>query len=292
MKKQNLLSRIMGWVATIGFQLFIWGNKTTEEKYWGEIWEQENRERAKMFVPQPEEADEVDMWEHRNHIQNTTAVWMYRCFPEGVIYDKTERNFRFLEEALELVQANGATKEEALILVDYVFGREVGETVQEVGGVMVTLAALCNVLNINMESAYWQEHNRISRTEIIAKIRKKQETKPKGSSLPGKATDVTPMFETKDGIYLFEFDDCYIMESNRFGYLKTPRLVKIHQSIVDLQGVVIFHDRGKARDYKHGHNLSVKEKFLSKKAVAEPELIPGRVVVEKLKRKGRNAGGC
>lgn len=281
----------MGWVATIGFQLFIWGNKTTEEKYWQEVWEQENRERSKMFVPQPEEAEVVDMWEHRNHIQNTTAVWMWRCFPEGVIYDKTERNFRFLEEALELVQANGATKSEALILVDYVFAREIGETVQEVGGVMVTLAALCNVLQINMDSAYWLEHNRISTDEVIAKIRKKQETKPKGSPLPGVATDVTPMWETKDGVYLFEFDDAYILQPGRFGYLKTPRLVKLHQSIVELPGVVIFHDKQKAKDYKHGHNISVNEQYMEKKAVADDAVIPGRIVVEKLK-KGRNAGGC
>lgn len=291
MKKQNLMSRIMGWVATIGFQLFIWGNKTTEEKYWQEVWEQENRERSKMFVPQPEEAEVVDMWEHRNHIQNTTAVWIHRCFPEGVIYDKTERNFRFLEEALELVQANGATRAEALILVDYVFNREVGETLQEVGGVMVTLAALCNVLQINMESAYWLEHNRISTDEVIAKIRKKQETKPKGSPLPG-THEVTPIWETKDDILVFEFDEVYIMQPDRFGYLKNPKLVKIHQSIVELPGVVIFSDKQKAKDYKTGHNISVKEKYLEKKAVADDALIPGRIVVEKRKKAGRNLGGC
>lgn len=30
-------------MAGIGFRLFIWGNNTTEEKYWKEIYEQEKR---------------------------------------------------------------------------------------------------------------------------------------------------------------------------------------------------------------------------------------------------------
>ena len=38
---------------------------------------------------------------------------------------------RFLEEALELVQACGATASEAHQLVDYVYGRPVGEPAQE-----------------------------------------------------------------------------------------------------------------------------------------------------------------
>mgnify|MGYP006958842284 CR=1 FL=1 len=59
--------------------------------------------------------------------------------------DKAERSHRFLEEALELVQACGCSASEAHQLVDYVFGRAVGHASQEAGGVMVTLAALCLV---------------------------------------------------------------------------------------------------------------------------------------------------
>src|ERR1019366_7187801 len=70
--------------------------------------------------------------------------WMTECFGPTIPLDKMERNHRFLEEALELVQACYCTADEAHQLVDYVYGRPVGEKSQEVGGVVVTLAALCN----------------------------------------------------------------------------------------------------------------------------------------------------
>lgn len=118
-------------------------------------------------------------------IQFQVYLWMKRCFKPEVINSKPERNHRFLEEALELVQSTGCTKEEALELVDYVYSREVGDPKQEVGGVIVTLAALCNVQQINFTDEARNEINRINRPEIIAKIRQKQLTKPDSSPLPG-----------------------------------------------------------------------------------------------------------
>lgn len=65
----------------------------------------------------------------------------------------SERRHRFLEEAIELAQASGCTREDARIIVDYVFDRPAGAQEQEVGGVMVTLAALCNALKLTMSDA-------------------------------------------------------------------------------------------------------------------------------------------
>lgn len=107
--------------------------------------------------------------------------WMLACFGPEITYDKIERNHRFLEEALELIQSNGCTKEEALLLVEYVFNRPKGEMMQEIGGVMVTLAALCNVGSHNLEIASETELTRI--WEKIDKIREKQKTKPRNSPL-------------------------------------------------------------------------------------------------------------
>ncbi len=76
--------------------------------------------------------------------QARVAAWMRACFDASIAADPIERNHRFLEEALELVQARGCTASEAHQLVDYVFGRPVGDPFQEVGGVEVTLAALCS----------------------------------------------------------------------------------------------------------------------------------------------------
>ncbi len=120
-------------------------------------------------------------------LQIAVTLWMNRCFGESIAKDKDERNFRFLEEALELVQAGGCTQQDAHKLVDYVYGRPVGELEQEVGGVSITLAALCQAHRISWEASAEDEYKRINQPEMIVKIRQKQATKPQRSPLPGKA---------------------------------------------------------------------------------------------------------
>lgn len=117
--------------------------------------------------------------------QTRVLPWLLECFGEDIAYDGMERNHRFLEEALELVQACGCTEAEALKLVSYVFGRPVGERSQEVGGVMVTLAALCLAHGLDMHGAGETELARISQPETITRIRMKQASKPAMSPLPG-----------------------------------------------------------------------------------------------------------
>lgn len=116
--------------------------------------------------------------------QLTVAMWAQNCFGAKIAEDKVERNHRFLEESLELVQSLGCTKEEALQLVDYVFDRPVGEPTQEVGGVMVTLAGLCSANRIHLGESAEIELDRISQPYIMRKIREKQAAKPKHSPLP------------------------------------------------------------------------------------------------------------
>ncbi len=114
--------------------------------------------------------------------QARVQPWMMACFGAEISRDHIERNHRFLEEALELVQANGCTASEAHQLVDYTFGRPIGEPVQEVGGVMVTLAALCLASDLDMHNAGETELARI--WTKVAQIRAKQAAKPKHSPLP------------------------------------------------------------------------------------------------------------
>jgi len=117
--------------------------------------------------------------------QTRVRPWLLECFGEVIADDGMERNHRFLEESLELVQACGCTKEEAINLVSYVFGRPAGEQAQEVGGVMVTLAALCLAHKLDMHHAGEVELARISRPEVMERIRLKQANKPAMSALPG-----------------------------------------------------------------------------------------------------------
>lgn len=114
--------------------------------------------------------------------QSDVEIWMQRCFGAEITADPVERNHRFIEEALELIQANGATASEAHYLVDYVFARPVGRRSQEVGGVMVTLAALCNTTGDNVDLCAGEELRRCWRK--IDTIRAKQAAKPQFGPLP------------------------------------------------------------------------------------------------------------
>jgi len=114
--------------------------------------------------------------------QNRVLPWLHACFGPEIASDKAERNHRFIEEALELVQSTGCTQSEAHQLVDYVYGRPVGEPEQEVGGVMNTLAALCLAHGMDMHECGETELDRVW-TKVEA-IRAKQAAKPKHSPLP------------------------------------------------------------------------------------------------------------
>lgn len=117
-----------------------------------------------------------------NVYQQEVNDWMQECFGPEISRDITERNHRFLEEALELVQSLNCTKSEAHQLVDYVFDRPIGEPFQELGGVMVTLAALSNASGLSMDYNGKMELQRV--WEKIEQIRTKQASKPKHSPLP------------------------------------------------------------------------------------------------------------
>lgn len=124
--------------------------------------------------------------------QKRVQPWMMECFGPAIASDREERNHRFLEEALELVQACGCTASEAHQLVDYVYGRPVGDKPQEVGGVMVTLAALCLAQGLDMHECGEIELARI--WTKVEKIRAKQAAKPKHSPLP----EVAPPAQVPD----------------------------------------------------------------------------------------------
>lgn len=143
--------------------------------------------------------------------------WIQECFGPEIGADKVERNHRFLEEALETVQAAGCTISEAYQLVDYVFNRPVGELPQEIGGVMNTLAALCNAHGLDMMECGETEMQRV--WTMVEKIRAKQAAKPKHSPLPAHQLDR----ETEDAARLMASELC-LRTARREGFEKAREM--------------------------------------------------------------------
>jgi NTP pyrophosphatase (non-canonical NTP hydrolase) len=143
--------------------------------------------------------DEIPQTTPNAGFQSEVADWMLTCFGEEITADRLERADRFIEESLELAQTMPQfTADRAHALVDYVFGRPVGEVGQEVGGVMVTLAAMCNVSDIKINDEAERELARIW-TKVEA-IRAKQAAKPTGSALPIPAPDLARKAASADAM--------------------------------------------------------------------------------------------
>ncbi|QDS15744.1 hypothetical protein [Xanthomonas arboricola] len=147
-----------------------------------------NMARADVTQPQPA-AVPVETF------QAGVSKWMGECFLPSLYSNMTERGDRLLEEVLELLQSHGYDQTRVATLVDYVYGRPVGEPAQEVGGVMVTLAGYCWVAGLDMHAEGARELERITQPEVMAKIRRKQEAKNAlhfDTPLPGHATHPQP----------------------------------------------------------------------------------------------------
>ncbi len=148
-----------------------------------------------QWLDPPMEAHGLLSQDEDQSFQRRVGFWMDACFGPEIAEDLMERNHRFLEEALELVQACRCTQSEAHQLVDYVFNRPEGNRVQEVGGVKVTLAALCNAVDVNADAAAELELSRV--WGKIKEIRAKQAAKPKHSPLPQHVAETAQMTALK-----------------------------------------------------------------------------------------------
>lgn len=122
--------------------------------------------------------------------QVRVGAWAAQVFggnDESRIIDRADR---LLEEVLELLQSLGYAPVRVQALTDYVFNRPKGEPGQELGGVMVTLAALSACANLDMEIAGEAELERVNRPDVIAKIKAKNASQKPGSPVPGTGEDL------------------------------------------------------------------------------------------------------
>ncbi|WP_205589584.1 hypothetical protein [Chachezhania antarctica] len=114
--------------------------------------------------------------------QDRVAQWALDCFGPEVTSCHLERGDRLLEEVFELLQSCGYPKDRVATLEKYTWSRIAGLPTQEVGGVMVTLAAFCSAHDLDMITCGERELERV--WENVEEIRAKQAAKPSGSPLP------------------------------------------------------------------------------------------------------------
>lgn len=108
--------------------------------------------------------------------------WLREVFGFASANDVEERLLRLGEETLELMQSRGVTREQAHALVEQVFNNPPGQPLQELGGVMVTLASYCAVDHQNPSDAFGYEFARCQQPDVKLKIKAKHATKAVVSS--------------------------------------------------------------------------------------------------------------
>ena len=161
--------------------------------------------------------------------QVRTHEWVEACFgPEGQALQT--RAQRFCEEALELVQAAGLSRDHAHQLVRYVYSRPAGELAQEVGGTALTLAALSTALGVEVQQAGEAELQRV--WQKVEQIRAKQVEKDEQlGALPGGAAP-DPYEEFVHRV----FDACQAL-----GPVSTPRRIGMSAALGANYGTGIPH---------------------------------------------------
>jgi hypothetical protein len=132
-----------------------------------------------------------------NEFQKMTLAWMHKCFGKEITENRVERGLRVVEEAIELGQSAGLTKEQVLKLVEWVYSRPAGDLLQESGGVLITLSAFCSAHGIRLEDSAQRELFRC--VQGTRKIQKKQrEKREAGIAIGVLVVDKKPEYKKTD----------------------------------------------------------------------------------------------
>lgn len=87
--------------------------------------------------------------------------WAKRCFGKEHVENGAVRGLRHVEEATEVAQCLGATKEDIIKVIEMVYSRPVGELYKEIGGSFLTLLVLCESHGISADDAVLSEVIRV-----------------------------------------------------------------------------------------------------------------------------------
>jgi hypothetical protein len=96
----------------------------------------------------------------RDDRQARIFEWARSTFGEANI-GPHERLRRFIEEAVELAQAGGLTREQIEAIVQHVYAKPPGVPQQEAGGVGVTLLAYCQAMGFSADASESAEVERV-----------------------------------------------------------------------------------------------------------------------------------
>lgn len=97
----------------------------------------------------------------RDERQALVTDWCRRTFGAESQTDRRKRVLRFLEEALELYQAEGGDAAQASELLARVYSRPPGDPRQEVGGVCVTLYSYCSAAGLSADACETEEIEKV-----------------------------------------------------------------------------------------------------------------------------------
>jgi NTP pyrophosphatase (non-canonical NTP hydrolase) len=97
-------------------------------------------------------------------MKGTTKIaydWAVRCFGWDHVQNRRMRALRLLEEAVELAQAVGVSREKCELTVDVVYGRAPGLPSQELGGVLLTATVLAGAFGEDPQDVLERELGRV-----------------------------------------------------------------------------------------------------------------------------------
>lgn len=94
-------------------------------------------------------------------MQKLATDWAVRCFGREHVLNHAARGLRHIEEAVELGQALGCSKEDVIKVIDIVYSRPVGSLSREVGGSILTLMVLCESHMLDLEICAQMELQRV-----------------------------------------------------------------------------------------------------------------------------------
>lgn len=98
--------------------------------------------------------------------QRLVVNWCIRCFGLEHTRNREQHAVRLLEEVLEACQSVRVSPEMAHKLIDYVYGRPVGQVYQELGGIGLTLLAFVDACDQSAAACEAQELMRVLKLPV------------------------------------------------------------------------------------------------------------------------------